>query len=52
MSTSTYSNISKSAVFSEIQKIKNLASNSGGDESSKAHKLYIVHVIDQYLNKK
>jgi hypothetical protein len=52
MSTSTYSNISKSAVFSEIQKIKKLASNSGGDESSKAHKLYIVHVIDQYLNKK
>jgi hypothetical protein len=52
MSTSTYSNISKSAVFAEIQKIKKLASNSGGDESSKAHKLYIVHVIDQYLDKK
>ncbi|HUH74321.1 MAG TPA: zinc-dependent metalloprotease [Chitinophagales bacterium] len=52
MSTGSYSNISKSAVFAEILKIKKLASNTVGDASTKAHKQYIVHIIDQYLDKK
>lgn len=52
MASTSYSYVSKSAVFAEILKIKKLASNAAGDASSKAHKQYIVHEIDQYLDKK
>lgn len=47
-----YSNVSKSAAYFEVQKIRKMASNAGGDNSSKAHKQYIVYLIDNALEVK
>lgn len=52
LESSKYSNVAKSAVLFEIQKIKRLAANVAGDNASKAHKQYLIFLIDQALEKK
>lgn len=49
---SRYSNVAKSSVYSEVLKIKKMASNIAGDNASRAHKQYLVYLIDQALDKK
>lgn len=52
LESSKYSNVAKSTVLFEVKKIKRLAANIAGDNSSKAHKQYIIFLIDQALEKK
>lgn len=52
LKSTRYSNIAKSSILFEVQKIKRLATNAGGDNSSKAHKQYLVFLIDQALENK
>ncbi|MCO5232360.1 MAG: zinc-dependent metalloprotease [Chitinophagales bacterium] len=52
LKSSDFSQVAKSAVLVEVQKIKRMAANGVGDASSKAHKEFIIYQINKFLEGK
>ncbi|MCO5247941.1 MAG: zinc-dependent metalloprotease [Chitinophagales bacterium] len=52
INSADYIDLSKSIAYAELQKIKKLATNTAGDAASKAHKQYLLYLIDKGLDKK
>jgi len=51
-SKSPYDNVAKSSLLYQIHDIKKMLSNNKGTEATKAHRMHVLHLIDQTLEKK